>query len=177
MDKPEIKKRGKKRDKVVEKVAEAKLAVISNDILSLDEMNNFPDLRKENERNQMIIMATACGMSQPFIAKALGVSQPTINEIINRIDPNKQFRLSPDSKKAFMTQMYGTRCVEALMSITPEKLEESSAVELSRIAKTMNDAAQNLNMSKHKNISSNKMDMLMDALESEAVDADFEEVK
>ena len=172
MDKEPKTKRGapKKRDQAVVKISEALGTVLTPDILSIEEMQGFPALKKESERNQMIMCATACGFSQPFIAKALGVSQPTINEIIQRIDPDHMFRVSPDAKKAFMTQMFQTRGTEALASITPEKLEESSASDLARIAKTMTDAAQNLNQSKHKEVSGNRLEMLMAQIENERVE-------
>jgi len=114
--------------------------------------------------------AFACGYGTPFIAKMFGVSQPTIFDIIKRIDPNGMFKLSKDSKKSFLTKLYEARGLEALSSITAEKLEDSSASELARISKTMADAAANLNQSKHKEMTGSRLDMLMDAMESEAVD-------
>jgi len=165
--------RPRKRSPVVQKIAEALSLTLTPDILSIEDMKGFPELAKESERNQLIMAGTALGLSQPFIAKALKVSQPTINEIINRIDPDKMFRVSAKAKKAFQTQLYESRCSEALISITPEKLEESSASDLARIAKTMSDAAQSLNTTKHKDLGGNKMDLLLDQMAKEAEDADY----
>ena len=168
---PEVKNgRPKKRDKAVVQVAEALGTILTPDILCIEDMAGFPALRDENPRNQMIMCAVASGFSQGFIAHAMGVSQPTINEIIQRIDPDHMFRVSPSAKKAFQTQMMEMRCVESLASITAEKLADSSAVELSRIAKTMADAVQNLNQSKHKEVGTGRLDMLMDAIENERVE-------
>ena len=146
------------------------------DVLTLDDMEGFPGIRDESERNQLIMCAVACGLSQNFIASALGVTQPTINEIIKRIDPDGKFRISPKASKAFITQLYATRGIEALMSITPEKLQASSASELARVSKLMSDAAQNLNATKHREIGGNKMDLLLEQMAAEAVDVEFEVV-
>ncbi len=167
-EEPKVKKGApNKRDQAVVRVAEAMGTTLAADVMTVDEMTNIPDIARENERNQGIMCAFACGYSTPFIAKMFKVAQPTIFEIIKRIDPNGVFKLSKDSKKAFMTKLYESRGVEALSSITVEKLEESSAVELARISKTMADAAANLNQSKHKEVSGSRLDMLMEAMVQE----------
>ena len=177
-EQPKTKKSGgvKKRDQSVVKIAEATGSILTPDILSVADMDGWPSLREENEKNQLIVLASACGISQPFIARAFGISQPVVNVILKRIDPDSKFRLDPKARAAFMTQMFEMRGIEALASITPEKLADSSAVELARIAKTMMDAKQALNVSKHKNIGTSRMAMLNEQLEAEAVDAEFEEL-
>lgn len=171
----------KKRDKALVLVAEALGTTLACDVMSLDELKDFPNLAGENERCQMIMSCVACGFSQSFIARALKVSQPTINEIIRRIDPNGAFKLSRDAKKAFMTQLCMTRGIEALSSITPEKLEASSARDLAGIAKTMGEFAAGLNQSKHKEIGGSRMDMMMASIEEErkekVEEAEFEVVQ
>lgn len=170
-----------KRDMAVVRVAEALGITLACDIMSLDDLKNFPDISNEKPRNQGIMCAYACGHGTPYIAKMFGVKQPTIFEIIKRIDPTGAFKPSPESKKAFMTQLAMTRGIEALSSITPEKLEESSAKELAGIAKMMGEFAAGLNQSKHKDIGSGKMDMMMASIEEErkerVEEAEFEVIK
>ncbi|MHC5061902.1 MAG: hypothetical protein ACYTFK_12560 [Planctomycetota bacterium] len=174
--------RPRKKDPVVVKVAEALNMTLAADVMSLDDLAGFPDLKGASARDQVIICACACGIGQAFVAKAMGISQQRVCEIVNTIDPGGMFRLSPDAKKAFVTQLYESRGMEALCSITPEKLVCSSAVELSRIAKTMADASASLNQSKHKGIVSSRVDMLMASIEEERLDsleveeAEFEEI-
>jgi hypothetical protein len=170
------KSRDKRRDKVIHAAATAIGITMGADVMSMEELKDFPALDNESHRNQLIMCAVACGLSQPFIAKAFGVSQPTIWEIIKRIDPKGIFRISPDSKKAFITQLYTTRAMEALTSITPEKLEEMSGADLMRLAKIGTDAAQSLNQSKHKEIGRSRLDALVSEMEHDrgsVVDAEY----
>ena len=166
----------KRNERAVESVGEAMGAQLGSEILSLEELRDFPDIRNESERNQLVMAAVACGYSQPFIARAFKVSQPSINEVIRRIDPDGMFKISPNGKKALMTRMYEMRGMEALASITPEKLEDASARDLASIAKTCSDASMSLNQSKHKEIGASRLDNMLKALEMEAGGAPYDEV-
>lgn len=165
----EVQKRGmQKREKALVRVAEAFGTTLDCDIMTLDELADFPDIGHESLRNQGIMAMSVVGHGTPSIARAFGIKQPTVFNIIKRIDPTGIFKHSPDAKKAYATKIAESRMVEAISSITPEKLADCSAVDGMRVAKGCSDLIQNMNQSKHKEIGSSKMDMLMDALERES---------
>lgn len=160
--------------------AEIKTALgitMESDLMQLEELREFPDLLNEPPRNQVIMAATALGIGQNYIAQALGVSQPTINEIINRIDPERRMRASKSAKRAFITKLYESRAIEAIGSITFDEIQQLSALEKGRLGKLCSEAAQNLNQSKHRESGGSKLDRLIQQVEAEASGAPYEEVE
>jgi hypothetical protein len=158
-----------KKEEAVVKVAEALGITLSADVMSLEELEDFPTLRNESKRNQGIMACIACGFPQTHVAEMFNIAQPTVFEIINRIDPNKRFRLSPNAKKAFVTKMAEGRAMSAISSITFEELKESTPVERTKIATEMIKISQSLNQTKHKEIGASRLDNLMDEVEAERV--------
>lgn len=151
---------------------------MAGDIMGIAELQDYPELKGMDDRDVAILCMTAAGMSQSFIARALGIKQPSVHERLTRADPDRRFTLSPKAKKAFMTRFAETRGIEALASITPEKLESASATELMRIAKDAVNVSQQLNQSKHKDISANKLDHMLALIEADGVEeAEIEEVE
>ena len=149
--------------------------ILSGDLLSGEELSKFPSLIGESPKRQIIMLATVCGVSQLFIAKSLGVSQPYIAKVVRECDPHRVLRISKDAKKAFITRMLEGRSTEALFSITPEKLEASTANELMNIAAKGMTISQTMNTSKHKSIGSSRLDSIMEAIEVEAGEAPYKE--
>ena len=137
-----IKKVPRKRDREVVQVAEAMGVTLSADIMTLEDLRGFPMLRDMNEKDKAILCLNACGFSQAFIAKAMGVTQQAIFQRLEKCDPERVFSLSPKSKKAFMTRLAESRGLEALAYLSPEKLEDSSANELINIAGKAVDISQ-----------------------------------
>lgn len=165
-------KRGapKKRDKAVVRVSEALGITLAADVMTIEELQDFPNLRNESVRNQGIMACIACGFPQTHVAEMFGVKQPTIHEIIHRIDPGGRFRLSPNAKKAFVTQMAEGRAMSAINSITYDELMECTPVERTKIATEMTKIAQSLNQSKHKEVSASRLEMLLTEVEAERVE-------
>ena len=144
---------------------------MADDILSSADLVNFPKIKDESPRNQSLMCAYACGYSTRFLAKAFGIAQPTVFNLIKRIDPNGAFKISDQGKKAFLTRIAESRAAEAISSITPEKLEDSSAKELSGIAKDFVSIAAGLNQTKHRDIAASRLDSLIDStIEADAVE-------
>ena len=150
---------------LVDNMAEAADMTLACDVMGAEEVAQFPSLIGESPKNQMILCATACGYSQNFIAKMFDVSQPYINKVLKKVDPNGMFRISPKARKAFITRLAETRGMEALSSITPEKIEESSAKDLMKIAKDYVAISRDLNQSKHKEIGKSRLDNILQAIE------------
>lgn len=165
--------RPKKRDASLVAISEAMGLRLSADILSIEDMEGFPQIHEESQRNQGIMAMWAAGFPQSHIAEAFDVTQPTISEIINRIDPNGMFKLSPKRKKAMITQLAEGRAMSAINSIGLNDLMELDADKRANVAQKMMKISQDLNVSKHKNMDRNNMQMLMDEMARESVDAEF----
>jgi hypothetical protein len=178
---PDIKLgRPKKRERVVSEVADAMGIQLAADVLSLEDMEGFPDIAREKPRNQAIMAMVACGFPQTHIAESFKVSQPTINEIIKRIDPNGRFKIDPKAKKAIITKLAEGRALSAINSITLDDLMVLDADKRTNVAQKMLKISQDLNQTKHKGLSGSRMDSLLAAIEEEresVEDAEFEEIE
>ena len=145
----------------VAKVVDALGVALTADALSVAEMTDFPRIDGMREKDRAILCLNACGFSQNFIAKAMGMSQPSVWERIEKCDPQRMFTLSQKAKRAFMTRLAESRGLEALAYLTPEKLENAGARELMSIAKDAVSVSQQLNQSKHKEVSSSTLDYML----------------
>mgnify|MGYP003338194640 CR=1 FL=1 len=81
-----IKKVPRKRDREVVQVAEAMGVTLSADIMTLEDLRGFPMLRDMNEKDKAILCLNACGFSQAFIAKAMGVTQQAIFQRLEKCE-------------------------------------------------------------------------------------------
>jgi len=169
--------KNRKRDQVVVGVADALGIQLSGDVLSLDEMKDFPNLAKESERSRAIMALHACGFRQTHIAQIFGVKQPTIHEIIRRIDPHGMFKSSNKARKAIMTSVLEGNAMSALASITMDELMELDASKRTETAAKMLKMSQDLNATKHKEIDGGRMDALLAQMAAESEDADFEPIE
>ena len=84
-------------------VGELPAIAMSGDSLNLDDFEGLPDLSGESSRNKGIMCMAACGFRLRDIADAFKIHFTTVSEIINRIDPHKRMRMTPEAKKAFLT--------------------------------------------------------------------------
>lgn len=156
-----------RREQAVVGVAEALGLHLEADILTLEDMKEFPDIRKESKRNQAVMCMVACGFPQSHIAEAFGLARPTVFELVNRIDPNGAFKIDPQAKKAILTRLVEGRAMSAVSSITYEDLLELDADKRASVAQKMIRISQDLNTTKHKELASSKLDLIMDAVEKE----------
>lgn len=171
---PKVKKGAPaKRDRALVEISEAMGIQLAADALCIEDLAGFPDIAGESKRNQAIMCMVACGFPQMHIAQAFGVSQPTIWEIIHRIDPSGMFRIDPKAKKAFITKMAEGRAMSAIASITYEDMVELDADKRMNLAAKAMKISQDLNVSKHKELGGGRMDMLLDQMAAEATDAEF----
>lgn len=165
--------RPKKRDQAVVQISEMMGIRLSADVLCIEDLAGFPDIAKESKRNQAIMCMTAAGFPQTHIAEAFNVSQPTVYEIINRIDPAGMFRINPKAKNAFLTKLAEGRGISALASISLDEILALPADKRMDFAAKAIKISQDLNVTKHKDVGGNRMDMLLEQMASEATDAEF----
>lgn len=95
-----------------------------------------PSLENIPEKAQQYLALAACGFSYASIARLAGVSPAAVRDSVLRYDPKKQFSLTKNEKSAFLRKLWEARAGEALMFLTPEKLENASASQLASIART-----------------------------------------
>ncbi len=99
------------------------------------ENEDIPDLSDVPLYAQHILCLLACGWSQKSVAHTVKCEPQTISYYVSRYDPKRAFVLSKEGRRAFLSRLWEARAGEALMAITPQKLDLSSAVDLSNIAR------------------------------------------
>ena len=142
---------------------------LTSDVLGAEELEQFPDIKSMSERNQGVFAMHVCGYGPAFMAKAFGVSQPCITRLLNRLDPDRRYKLDPNAKKAFLTRVLTSKAAEAMACITPDKLMDASAKELTGVMKDCLGMSETLNQSKHAQLSTGRLDNLLDEIEREAL--------
>ena len=95
------------------------------------------DLKEVPERGQMVLALRAFGLSLPHIAGLCKCSVGTVRQYLQRYDPEGVCTITEDGRRAITSSMLMSGAMSALMHITPEKMEESSAAELAGVAQKM----------------------------------------
>lgn len=85
-------------------------------------------------RAQQVLCLRACGFSPASIARLCGVTPSAITQYISRYDPLGKVTLSQKERRRFLSSLWEARAGEALLHITPEKMELSDAKQLAGIA-------------------------------------------
>ena len=97
---------------------------------------SVPDIAKVPEHVLQILCLLACNFSQASIARFKKVDPSYISNQVTRFDPHKEFRMTKAEQQKFLAKLFQARAGEALMFITPEKMESADAAKLMRIAAT-----------------------------------------
>lgn len=100
------------------------------DVIQVDHVH----VTKFPERVQQVLCLMACGFSPASVARLAKVTPSAIHQLLDRYDPKREFTLTVKERKRFLAQLWEARAGEALLHITPDKLELSSASELANIA-------------------------------------------
>ena len=103
---------------------------------------HVPNISEIPEKAQQILALLACGFSASSIARLSGCTPSAVKNMTMRYDPKKSFMLTPQERRKFINKLWEARAGEALLHITPEKLQESSASELANIAFKASKASQ-----------------------------------
>lgn len=116
---------------------EEKARDISPGIVSVDRLPAIPDGENVPTAALAVLCMSACGMSKRQIASVLGCHPSNIDYYKRRYDPTGEFRMNPAMIRAYaLTQVRSVK-LHAVALITPQKLEEATAKELSEIALRM----------------------------------------
>jgi hypothetical protein len=84
---------------------------------------------------QQVMALLACGFSVTSVAKLAHSNSTAISNLVDRFDPDHKFTMSAKEKRKFLGRLWEARAGEALLRMTPEKMEECSALQLAAIAK------------------------------------------
>jgi len=93
-----------------------------------------PEIQDIPIKAQQVLCLVSCGFSKASIARLLDVTDSAIGQLINKHDPEHQFALSKNARRAFLAKLWEARAGEALLHITPDKLEKASVGVLARVA-------------------------------------------
>ncbi|MBM3300169.1 MAG: hypothetical protein FJY85_09460 [Deltaproteobacteria bacterium] len=85
-------------------------------------------------RAQQVLCLLACGFSPTSIAKLAKITPQAVSNLVSRYDPDKKVTLTSKERRAFISQLWEARGIEALLHITPAKLADSTAKDLAGIA-------------------------------------------
>jgi transposase len=114
---------------------------LADEVLTPEALAKFPELTGLNDREMLVMMAIAHGMSYRAINKATKIPLGTISNIVNRIDPCGHYRLDDDGMKAFIAKRARAKVAETLGAIDIEKVAECSPVQQAKMAKTLSEVA------------------------------------
>ncbi len=119
------------------------------------------------DRAAIILSLSAMGFGPVRIGEMVGISKSGVRDYLARYDPKGLCVIGKEDRRALTTKMLQSTAVEALMSITHEKLKESPAKELANIATKCVAAVEKLNLSKEMGgaIRASRVDSMLDALD------------
>ena len=142
-------------------------------------LDTYPDLRRMSKRDQLILCGRAFGLSFEAIGEAVGLSRQGVLHVVTKQDPERKIEMSKDAKRAYVARMVEARAMDAVRAITGEKLKESSARELSQIAKNLSALGESTKGHEGRRIPAGRMDSLLAELDRERNMgiADVEEVE
>lgn len=145
------------------------LSALASDVSQID-LVDFPDVKSMSEVNQIIFSSYIAGYGMSFIARAVGWKQPNVSRLIKKLDPDGRYKMNPEARKAVLTNMLMSKQMEAVSSMTAEKMDEAGLKELSGVVKDCGSVIQNMNQSKHKALTGGRLDNMMKELEREVLD-------
>ncbi len=97
------------------------------------------------ERAQQVLCLLACGFSKASIARLMHVTDSAIIKLVNKYDPDKKFTLSTNARRKFIAKLWEARAGEALLHMTPEKMESATISQLAMLARSATDMTNKLN--------------------------------
>jgi len=134
--------------------------------LTREEIEKFPAIKYLTPRDEVIMACVVMGVSQAKIGQAFGIAQPTVHEIIRRLDPMKMYRRDRNAKKAILADMALQNAAGAQRYITEEKMVESSAKDLVSMQGQWVKIGNDLTQAKHSDAPPSKLDDILQDIES-----------
>jgi len=90
--------------------------------------------RSLKEREKQVFCLLACGFSIASISRLVKCTASNISQMITRHDPNGEFYLTPVAKRKFMARLWEAKISEALLHMTPDKMEAAQLSALASVA-------------------------------------------
>jgi DNA-binding transcriptional MerR regulator len=106
--------------------------------------NGVLDIRDVPPSAAIVIGLRSLGFSLGQIAKIVKTSKTNVQKYCERYDPNGLCKISDKDKRLITSQMLTTTSMAALMEISKEKLEDSTAKDLAMIASKCAETAEKL---------------------------------
>ena len=124
--------------------ADAIDAIVNIVIDDPEQAKHLSKWAKAPSRAKTVLILRACGLTTIEIAEALKCTDENIQYYLNRYDPERVFALDRDTAQKIAVSMHDSIANRALLHITPEKLNDSSAYQLSGIASYNRQSAQTI---------------------------------
>jgi predicted transcriptional regulator len=135
----------------------------------IDLKNNVLSLEGVPDKAVMMLALRAIGLTTPRIAQLMSCTRQCVESYLNRYDPQNLCTITPETRRMITTQMLQTTAITSLMGITQEKLDDSSATDLARIATSCATTAEKMTMAKHITtaLTASKVESMLDSLDVE----------
>jgi len=96
------------------------------------------------ERVQQVLTLVAVGFTPASIARLSGTTTQNVANLVSRYDPDHKFYVTPAERRGFLAKILESKMLEALVHITPEKLEAATATELAAVVASGSKVVRNL---------------------------------
>lgn len=134
--------------------------------------DNVLDMRNVPDSAAIVIGLRSLGFSLGNIAKIVKTSKSNVQKYCDRYDPNGLCKVSDKDKRLITSAMLTTTSMAALMEITKEKLEDSTAKDLATIASKCAETADKLQPAKReRKVELSRIESMMNIIEDIEDDA------
>jgi len=116
-------------------------AAFTDEVLNAGVVEKYPELGTLSVRDQLIMVCISLGYSYRFISEALDVGVASINRTVNRVDPDRRFRVDESAKKEYIATRARSKAMEMISAITPKKIKEASMSALVKGSKGLIEVA------------------------------------
>jgi len=112
---------------------------LTDEVMTPEALAKFPDLTGLSDKEMLVMMAVAHGMSYRAIKETTKIPLGTISNIVNRIDPCGRYRLDDDAMKAFVAKRARAKVAETLAVMDIKEIKKSTPIQQVKIAKGLSE--------------------------------------
>jgi len=106
--------------------------------------NALPLVQKEGTLTNTVLALYACGFSPLAVSEQMGTSVATIQNIIRRY--GEEIEPAPECRREFLERFLESRIGDAILLLTPEKMQKMKPAGLIAAIKSMGVALKDLKM-------------------------------